>query len=825
MYKFLKYISIFLLLIVLSGCNFVKKTKTFATKGKIDISQFDFSKQVFLLDGQWEFYPNQFLTPQDFKLTYDPLKIQYVDVPSSIPTYSDGTKYSDTGFATYRLLIKLPETGLYVIDYDYIYSAAKIWVNDDLVFELGEVGLNKNETKSVYGFGYFPIIIKNLDSNGFAELIIQVSDYKSSKKFGITKSLTFGKHKVMMKKALTSQMFYFAIIGLMLIMAFYYIMVFVFYPKNYAVLLFAILTIVITIRSFFTNTIIFGPANYNISIRISYISAVLFGIFALLFYNQFFKNLFNKLYVKILIFLNVSLALFYLFTPIYYFDFATIFLYLFIVTTNIFILIVLIKGKIKKIKGTTLVLVAQSIFILSMINDLLFHARVIDWGYISHYTVSIFVVLEAIVIAKNFANTYKENLTLNIQLDGQNKNLEEIVDRRTKELTDKNLQLKKLSTIAENSHNSIAVFDTDFNIKWVNKSFEKVYGEKFENINSKNDIYHLFSKKSLELTLISLQKGRSVSYENQIVNSNNEKKWLQTTLSPILVDDELVEIIAIESDISEIKIAQEELIVQNNTITSSLRYATTIQNTILPSLKDLKKYFEVFVIYSPRDIVSGDFYFYKEITHSTLSYILTGIADCTGHGVPGAFMSLIINGLLEEITLHRDISEPNEILRVLNFEIKKSLKQEQAQNTDGAAIVLLKIVPMVGYYAVTYSTANLTFIYYNSKTEEHSMLRGNVNYIGGILINKVVAFVNKSFKAYPNDIIYLQSDGITDQPNDKRKRFGKSRYYNIIKNSSNLPMNEQKTVILGQFTNWKGDIRQYDDILVFAMKFKPILQK
>ena len=818
-------ILILFFIVILSGCanEIIEKE---AENGVLDLSEVDFSKQIVQLNGKWEFYPNQFFSPADFKYSSIPLIPKYVTVPSKIPVLSDGTKFLDTGYATYRLFVKLPKAGVYEIDYDYLYTSAKIWVNNKLVYELGDISENSAQSKGVYSFGNFSCSIDSLDKDNFTEIIIQISNYKASRKFGITKSLTFGKLDVQSKRVGTSYIIYFILIGILFMIIFYHLVVFLFYPKNYSVLAFAFLTIVITIRSFFTNTIVFGPADYSFSIRVAYISTVLFVIMTMVFYHFFFKSLFKTIIVKIVLLFGVLLIIFYSFTPVLHLEIALPFLYLFIVAVNFYALFVLIKGSIKKVKGATMVVIAQSIFILSMINDMLFHMRVVGWGDISHYTVGIIALIEAVVIAKISANSFKENLFLNLRLDEQNKNLEQIVTNRTAELKTKNIELEKLSIIAKNSHNSIIVFDENFKIKWVNKSFEKLYGKDLEETIKKDNFETQIANNNLELTKVSLLNGRSVSFEKQIIDKQNIKKWVQTTLSPLYFNKQLSGIVAIESDITEIKKAQEESYIQNNKITSSLRYAKTIQRTILPSTNALKKYFDIFIINSPKDIVSGDFYFYHEITHSSLSFIITGIADCTGHGVPGAFMSLIINGLIDDVLLHREIYEPNDILRILNLEIKKILKQEESQNTDGAAIVLLKIVPMVGHYSITYSTANLSFIVYNSQENKLEKLRGNVNYIGGILTNKIVSFVSKKIKVNEGDIIYLQSDGITDQPNYKKKRYSQKQYFDTLLDIHKLPLKKQKVTILEKFTTWKGDVSQYDDILIYAIKFKQItLQK
>ena len=124
---------------------------------------------------------------------------------------------------------------------------------------------------------------------------------------------------------------------------------------------------------------------------------------------------------------------------------------------------------------------------------------------------------------------------------------------------------------------------------------------------------------------------------------------------------------------------------QNKKINSSIQYAQNIQQAILPLENNIGKYFDHFIIYKPKDIVSGDFYWYTELENR----VYLASVDCTGHGVPGAFMSMIGSRLLNEIVIEKEITDPAKILALLNSKIIEALRQNETENADGMDVCLI----------------------------------------------------------------------------------------------------------------------------------------
>ena len=220
-----------------------------------------------------------------------------------------------------------------------------------------------------------------------------------------------------------------------------------------------------------------------------------------------------------------------------------------------------------------------------------------------------------------------------------------------------------------------------------------------------------------------------------------------------------------------IKEANEIINTANIKIMDSLRYAKTIQEAILPEYEDLKRYFaDFFVIFKPTDIVSGDFYWFAKMQkeHSTeIECLMLAVADCTGHGVPGAFMSMVGNTLLNEIVNQKRITEPSRILRMMNRGIQRALKQEVTLNNDGIDGAICRIEKWGEQFKIVYSGAKVPIFYWqDGKITE---LKADRFSIGGSRQKHEKEFTEQVIFLKAHDILYLCSDGLYDQNNHLNK--------------------------------------------------------
>lgn len=252
---------------------------------------------------------------------------------------------------------------------------------------------------------------------------------------------------------------------------------------------------------------------------------------------------------------------------------------------------------------------------------------------------------------------------------------------------------------------------------------------------------------------------------------------------------------------------------KNRDITDSINYAKRIQQAILPLDVEIQKSLpQSFVLFKPRDIVSGDFYWFAKIENKNI----LACVDCTGHGVPGAFMSMIGNSLLNEIVYEKKIHEPAKILNYLNDGVRLSLKQNKHDNEthDGMDIALISIEGVNLHYAGAHRP--LYFIR-NGQVQEVS---ANKFAIGGMQLgDDKKVFDNNSFILEKGDSLYMFTDGFVDQfGGDKGKKFMAKRFQELLLSIQDKSMTEQKNILESVINDWKRNLEQVDDILVIGIK-------
>jgi serine phosphatase RsbU (regulator of sigma subunit) len=218
--------------------------------------------------------------------------------------------------------------------------------------------------------------------------------------------------------------------------------------------------------------------------------------------------------------------------------------------------------------------------------------------------------------------------------------------------------------------------------------------------------------------------------------------------------------------------------------------------------------------------VSGDFYWYSFVNECSI----IATVDCTGHGVPGAFMSMIGNTLLNEIVDEQKITQPDKILSLMHYHVFQSLKQSKHETQDGMDIAICCIDHKNN--VLRYSGASIHL--YMVQNGEFSFLKSDFESIGGAPLHRGKQNTKKSelkFKLYEVPIkkgltIYLQSDGFMDQfGEDDDSKFNRGRFKDMVLSINKLDMKAQKKVINDTFFKWKGKVKQVDDVLVIGIRF------
>lgn len=276
----------------------------------------------------------------------------------------------------------------------------------------------------------------------------------------------------------------------------------------------------------------------------------------------------------------------------------------------------------------------------------------------------------------------------------------------------------------------------------------------------------------------------------------------------------LESVLVVSHDITERKVIELEIQNKNKKITESINYAKRIQTAILPNNRVISKALpDSFILYKPRDVVSGDFPWFVQIKNE----IFIAAVDCTGHGVPGALLSLIGYFLLNDIVRSRKITEPGKILDLLDEGVTTTLRQdEDATTKDGMDIALCKINLDAG--EVEYAGAHRPlYVMRNGVMEE---IKGNKFPIGGGIFKNQTNFTNTKLNLSKGDTIYFSSDGFPDQfGGPEGRKFGPKRVRDIIERVHKGSMKDAMREFDTEWETWRGETKQTDDVLLIGIKF------
>ena len=315
--------------------------------------------------------------------------------------------------------------------------------------------------------------------------------------------------------------------------------------------------------------------------------------------------------------------------------------------------------------------------------------------------------------------------------------------------------------------------------------------QKNKNIHDLNEANLKINQRNEEIN----QQNDEIKIRNEEINQRNEEITLQQE-----------EILAIN----------EQLESKNLQMRDSIRYAKTIQNAILPFEERVAQAFgSTLVIYKAKDIVSGDFYWLEQ--HNGKTFVALG--DCTGHGVPGAFMSIIGYSILNDLILAQGIEHPARILEAAHESIRWMLKQEQQANSDGMDIALCSIEPLDNdHVSLTFAGARLPMLYAEPDKSELIHIKGTRKGIGGYQGFNSLAFQEHTFKLPKGSTIYFFSDGFVDQNNIYNKKYGSKRLREYIHKIHTEPLIKQKELLLQSLNEHMEGTEQRDDITLLAFQ-------
>lgn len=272
--------------------------------------------------------------------------------------------------------------------------------------------------------------------------------------------------------------------------------------------------------------------------------------------------------------------------------------------------------------------------------------------------------------------------------------------------------------------------------------------------------------------------------------------------------------LALARDITITREQQEIIKDQRDDITSSINYAQKIQLNLLPNKDKFERSFEEFTIfYKPKDIVSGDFYWLERIDDVTI----LALGDCTGHGVPGSFMTLLGINLLNNLILEQRIIHPGTILDELDLKLTTALPRENGDENMNDGMEITICVFNHSTNELSYACAGSRFLIYYENS--FTMYKGDTKHIGDKPIPEFKSYVTHYTKFPENSTLYLFTDGFQDQFGGiKNKKYSFRRMLELFESNIRMPLDEHQDIIEEEFVKWRADFVQTDDVTIMALR-------
>ena len=371
----------------------------------------------------------------------------------------------------------------------------------------------------------------------------------------------------------------------------------------------------------------------------------------------------------------------------------------------------------------------------------------------------------------------------------------------------KNRQLRKMATFAENDPNPVLELDLDFKLKYCNEA-----AMKYENLVELMYERHPLRKKFeylLNMTIKDKKTGKYIFDQPFVLDDT----YFSLNL---YVNKEMKFLRAYMSDITEKTLLQRKITQQRDSIVDSLNYAKYIQRSLLPDIKKMENYFgDNFVFSIPKDIVGGDFYWFKTFEEKAILIA----ADCTGHGVPGGFITML-GSLLIESSTGDTLKSPEIILRDLNYGLVTLLKQQEKDSIQDGMDLAICLIDRKQKTLNFSGSRNGIYIIHNDG--EISNYSGDTVPVGGVYSKKHNP-LEREYKMHEiqlkdDDWVFMYSDGFYDQfGGPKNKSMGSNRFKNYLKEavmSKKTSYNDFEYF----FSEWKGSQEQIDDVLVIGFK-------
>ncbi len=394
----------------------------------------------------------------------------------------------------------------------------------------------------------------------------------------------------------------------------------------------------------------------------------------------------------------------------------------------------------------------------------------------------------------------------------------EVTARKTAEQAALQQSEQRLTDAIETISEGFSLYDADDRLVLGNQKYAELF-DCGDGPPAPGSTYEEIVRKAVAHGLIADAKGREEGWIRQrlaehrnpgepILQRRGDGRWLQISERRT----ETGGTVAVYSDLTEVKESEQRAAAANQLILQSLRYASRIQSAVLPARRELETLAaDHFLIWEPRDIVGGDFFWFQPIPDG---YAVM-VGDCTGHGVPGAFMTLIAWGLLDRMLRNAPGNKPSEVLVGLHQGVRSLLHQDEThgQTDDGLEAGICFINPKKR--EITFAGAR--FSLWRANQEGVIEIKGDRRGIGYRRYPLATRFGDYTFPFDSRDSFYLTTDGLIDQIGGPRGRsFGKRRFQDLLRRLRDVPMNEQEESLRKAFEKYQGDQLRRDDLTVLG---------
>ncbi|WKN32585.1 PAS domain S-box protein [Porifericola rhodea] len=414
-----------------------------------------------------------------------------------------------------------------------------------------------------------------------------------------------------------------------------------------------------------------------------------------------------------------------------------------------------------------------------------------------------------------WVETTGNNLLDDPAVEGIVLNSRDITERKRAEQEER--MRSKMQALSENSPDLITRFDQEGTFFYINPTIESYTGKKPDHFLHKNvidaDLNTTVVEQWLQILSDVKETQDKVAKEIDFPAEDGEHIMHVNAIPEFDEENALESVLVVSHDITERKLIELEIQNKNKKINDSINYAQRIQGAILPDNKIIRSVFpDSFIFYKARDVVSGDFPWFLQRGED----VFIAAVDCTGHGVPGALISLIGYFLLNDIVRSRKITDPGMILDQLDEGVTQTLRQDsdESKSKDGMDISICRI----NKNEVQYAGAHRPL--YHMKEGEMNEIKGDKFPIGGGIFKNQTNFTTHTLKMSKGDSIYFCSDGFPDQfGGPDNRKFGPKRTRALIAENHERSMDEVGEALATAWTDWKGEEKQTDDVLMIGIKF------